>query len=559
MKTLVIKYEDIGRAPARRLLFTFMESDNLSDLRRKIGLHEQTLTLWYSSLMYGSLRRLENGQEAMDARISDLTKELIAWHAKGDELLAKQDKLAARKLIIAALKNSHEPVPNRHHRRREDFASLDDESLKAVLRKAGVPEAQVKANLGFAKDYVRAPKEEQQEESLHPGRYSRPDRKSSRRSSRKEMEIEIKQKEAEVKQKEKKVKQKESEVSTQIRETVAAMNKSEPSPEERGRHGHRDTTSSYHIPVNVEKIGDENVKPPRPMSKASPIQRVQLDQFDPKVLKEYDIRWEPDRTDERYIILKQELSPEMIKILYQETKIRRAAQAAEHAHRGAEEIPTRPGRASSASVYLDHETSYLKPNPDGLRRRASDAKAGPRPHSVDYGVSPFYDSDSRSSMSSYGGDHDLFIRRDSPRPGHRRSRPGSYGGPAKDLFGETKPENFVPPPPIPRPRDFFDRRNPEIFITPHSPSSSWNESTSRTRPPPRHSASEGYFDESRHENIIELNRSKSSERSYNAPAYDSRNSTDTHLKRSSSARRPGDGSIRLIRKMDRIDSMDVHD
>ena len=249
----------------------------------------------------------------------------------------------------------------------------------------------------------------------------------------------------------------------------------------------------------------------------------------------------------------------MIKILYQETKIRRAAHAAERAHKRAEERRTRPGRASSASVYPDYEKSYLKPNHDGLRRHASDARAGPRPHSLDYGVSHFSDSDSRSSMSSYGGDHDLFIRHDSLMPGHRRSRPASHAGPATDLFGKMKAENFVPPPSIARPADFFDRRNPEIFITSHSPSSIRNESTSRTRPPPHHSASEGHFDESRRENIIELNSSKLSQRSSETPVYDSRYPTDTHLKRSSSARRPGDGSIRLIRKMDWIDSMDVRD
>ena len=224
--------------------------------------------------MYGSLRQLETGQEEIDARISDLTRELIAWRAKGDELLAKQDKLAARKLIIAALKNSQEPDPNRHHRRREDFASLDDDSLKAVLRKSGVPEAQIKANLGFAKDYVRAPKEERQEGSPHQAQYSRPDRKSSRKCSRKEMETKIKLKKAEVKQKEKKIKQKETEVSTQIRETVAVMKKLELSPEERGRHGYRETTSSHNVPINTVKLGDENVKSPRPMSRALTIQSV---------------------------------------------------------------------------------------------------------------------------------------------------------------------------------------------------------------------------------------------------------------------------------------------
>ena len=536
LERLVRKYDDVHRVPARRLLFTFMESDNLSDLRRKIGLHEQTLTLWYSSLMYGSLRRLEYGQEGIDAKISDLTKKLV-------ESLAKQEKLASRRRIITVLKNLQESDPSRHHRRREDISHLDDDSLKAVLRNAGIKDEQIKANLKFAKDYIRAPKEERQEGSpLDAGySYSRPERKSSRRSSRKQMETEIEQKEE-------KAKQKETEVRLQIHETKAAISELSSFSEDRGR------SRPHSIPVNIMNMGDKNAKSRRPMSEARTIQRVQLDQFDPGVLAEHGISWEPDWTDKRYIVLKQELSEEMIKTLYKDTKTRRAANAEEFTSKIQEERRTRPGRASSASAYIDREDSYLKPDYDVLRRRA---RTGPRLRPQDDRASVFSDSDSRSSISSYGGDHDLFIRRDSLRPGDRRSRPAWPDGPSTDLFGEMKSENIVPSRLTPQPKGFFDRRNPEIFVTPNSPSSSRNQSVNRTRPVPHKSASGGYFDESRSENIIEVRRSKSSERNAETPVYDSRFPSDTGLRRSSSARRPGDENIRLIRKMDRIDSMDV--
>ena len=520
-----------------------MESDNLSDLRRRIGLHEQTLTLWYSSLMYGSLRRLEHGQEEMDNKIGDLTKELAKWRDA-------QEKLASRRRIITVLKDFQESDPGRHHRRREDIAHLDDDSLKAVLRKAGISEKEIEANLKFTKDYIKAPKEERHGVSFLAAGYSRPERKSSRRSSRKQMETEIELKEE-------KAKRKETEVRLQIRETEAAINELSSFSEDRGRPRRQETTLPHGIPASNINMGGKNAESPRPTSEARTIQRVQLDQFDPEVLAEHGISWEPDWTDKRYIILKQELSGEMIKTLYKETKTRRAANTEEFIHKKPEERRTRPGRASSASAYIDRENSYLKPDCDAPRRRASDARAGPRLRPQDDRASLFSDSDSRSSISSYGGDHDLFIRRDSLRPGDRRSRPAWAGGPSTDLFGEMKPENIVPSRSTPQPKEFFDRRNPEIFVTAYSPSSSRNESVNRTRPTPHKPASGGYFDESRSENIIEVRRSKSSERNAETPVYDSRFPSDTGLRRSSSARRPGDGTIRLIRKMDRIDSMDV--
>ena len=67
LKELVSKYDKIQDIRGRRLLFAFKESDNLTDLRRRIGLHERTLELWYSTLVYESLRRIETGQAGLVA------------------------------------------------------------------------------------------------------------------------------------------------------------------------------------------------------------------------------------------------------------------------------------------------------------------------------------------------------------------------------------------------------------------------------------------------------------------------------------------------------------
>lgn len=109
-----------AEGPGRRLFWSLMESGNLTDLRRRIGYHEQTLQLWYMTLVYGSLRRLEGGQED----------------------------------IICAIKSL----------RREDYrkvsASLlagDSKPLKQKLRHRGISAVDIEANMVTAIDYIVAP------------------------------------------------------------------------------------------------------------------------------------------------------------------------------------------------------------------------------------------------------------------------------------------------------------------------------------------------------------------------------------------------------------------
>lgn len=132
--------------PGRRLLWSLMESGNLTDLRRRIGYHEQTLQLWYMTLVYGSLRRLEGGQED----------------------------------IIAAIKSLHS------EEYRKVSASLlagDTKPLKKELRHRGISTVDIEANIATAIDYITAPPIEKlrmesqvQSRSTMPTRHTNEDR-----------------------------------------------------------------------------------------------------------------------------------------------------------------------------------------------------------------------------------------------------------------------------------------------------------------------------------------------------------------------------------------------
>ena len=119
LKKLVEKYDKIEDIRGRRLLFIFKESSDLSDLRRRIGLHEQTLQLWYMTLVYGSLRRLETGQEEIFSAIKNMNRDTLAT-------------------VVAELRRGNEKL------------------LKKELRKKGVSEEKIQENLDVAKVYVEA-------------------------------------------------------------------------------------------------------------------------------------------------------------------------------------------------------------------------------------------------------------------------------------------------------------------------------------------------------------------------------------------------------------------
>ena len=124
LDALVRKYDKIhDEGPGRRLLFTLKESSGLTDLRRRIGLHEQTLQLWYMTLVYGSLRRLEGGHEE----------------------------------ILKAIDAIKDWSPRKVREVRRSLYRGDAKPLEHELRKAGVrTEVEGGASLSCAAEYVMA-------------------------------------------------------------------------------------------------------------------------------------------------------------------------------------------------------------------------------------------------------------------------------------------------------------------------------------------------------------------------------------------------------------------
>ena len=96
-----------------------MESSNLTDLRRRIGYHKQTLQLWYMTLVYGSLRRLEGGQEDIIAAIKSIRREDL--------------RTVSASLLIG-----------------------DSKPLKRELRQKGMSVDEIEANMKTAIDYITA-------------------------------------------------------------------------------------------------------------------------------------------------------------------------------------------------------------------------------------------------------------------------------------------------------------------------------------------------------------------------------------------------------------------
>ena len=124
LESLLTKYEKIhDEGAGRRLLFTLKESGGLTDLRRRIGLHEQMLQIWYMTLVYGSLRRLEGGQEG----------------------------------ILRAIQEINNWSPRKMRKLRQSLHEGDVKPLERELCKSGLEPQAVDAALGTAVDYIDAP------------------------------------------------------------------------------------------------------------------------------------------------------------------------------------------------------------------------------------------------------------------------------------------------------------------------------------------------------------------------------------------------------------------
>jgi len=162
MKELVQKYDAIRQDYGRRLMFALKESSGLADLRRQIELHEQTLQMWFTTVIASSLRRILS-------RIDDLLKvyeRMREIKPRRIEKIREQVKrqtystTASRSQVIfrCAEETSHRAklgsIPNK-------VTMADAEPLKKELLESGLSEAQIDANLDAAIKYLFADEYEQ--------------------------------------------------------------------------------------------------------------------------------------------------------------------------------------------------------------------------------------------------------------------------------------------------------------------------------------------------------------------------------------------------------------
>lgn len=148
-------------------MFALKESGGLADRRRQIELHEQTLQMWYMTVIVSSLRRIEGGVEDL---------------AKLFETMRKIDPRTIEKIREMVTKRARSTTPSRpqvyarYAEKPSHQAKLgsipvtvtDDDAkpLKEELLNNGLSEAQVDATLGEAIKYLFANpvKQDQMEE-----------------------------------------------------------------------------------------------------------------------------------------------------------------------------------------------------------------------------------------------------------------------------------------------------------------------------------------------------------------------------------------------------------
>ncbi|KAK5087562.1 hypothetical protein LTR70_006944 [Exophiala xenobiotica] len=162
---LVEKYGTVGQGAGgycRRLMFALKESGSLADRRRQIELHEQTLQMWYMTVIFSSLRRIECG-------IDDLLKVYETMRELDPRTTAMiREKVKRRAYLTTASRSQVSPrwAEKASHRAKLDSIPItvtkaDAKPLKKELLKRGLSEAQIDANLDEAIEYLLANKDEQ--------------------------------------------------------------------------------------------------------------------------------------------------------------------------------------------------------------------------------------------------------------------------------------------------------------------------------------------------------------------------------------------------------------
>ncbi|KAK5081778.1 Molecular chaperone (DnaJ superfamily) [Lithohypha guttulata] len=154
LKDLVEKYKSISAdGYGRRLIFAFKESGELVDLRRKISHHEQSLQMWYMTVIVSSLTRIEGGIEEIHKMFKTIRQQEPMIRAKILQRAASTSSADYRMSSHPPARTWHRtktgPVPDR----------LNDEEvkpLKEALLKAGVSRSTIDNNLEDAIKYLFA-------------------------------------------------------------------------------------------------------------------------------------------------------------------------------------------------------------------------------------------------------------------------------------------------------------------------------------------------------------------------------------------------------------------
>lgn len=175
LERIVEKYQDIhANGYGRRLLFALTQSGDLADLRRKIGLHEQALQLWYMTVIVSSLRRIEDGVEGLREILNAMRKWSPREEKKVREQVARracsrtQSRVSSRPSHTASRLEAefghNQRISSKISSKPEAVTEEDVEPLKEALEQSGVSKAAIDANLEDAIKYLFADSERKREE-----------------------------------------------------------------------------------------------------------------------------------------------------------------------------------------------------------------------------------------------------------------------------------------------------------------------------------------------------------------------------------------------------------
>lgn len=175
LEKIVLKFANIhADGYGRRLIFAFTQSGDLADLRRKIGLHEQALQMWYMTVIVSSLRRIEGGVEGL----REILNAMRNWSPKEEKKVREQvarracsrsqSRTSSRPFAtvgsVGASRIEEERMSSKSSSKPAEVTEEDVEPLKEALEKSGVSQAAIDSNLQDAIKYLFAESDRKKEE-----------------------------------------------------------------------------------------------------------------------------------------------------------------------------------------------------------------------------------------------------------------------------------------------------------------------------------------------------------------------------------------------------------